>query len=62
MIFNLEKITEIIGKTLEDAEKELIINTMKHCLGDSTIAANILGISIARLQEKLANYPDSVMA
>ncbi len=48
------------GKTLETAEKELIVNTMKHCLGDSTVAANMLGISITRLQEKLANYSDAV--
>ncbi|MGV2433009.1 MAG UNVERIFIED_CONTAM: sigma-54 dependent transcriptional regulator [Rickettsiaceae bacterium] len=40
------------GKTLDSAEKELIMNTMQHCLGDSTIAANILGISITRLQRK----------
>lgn len=45
-----------LGKTLVDSEKELIANTMKHCLGDSTIAANILGISISRLQEKLDIY------
>jgi two-component system response regulator FlrC len=49
------KSANFAGRTLEDVEKELIMNTMKHCLGDSTIAANILGISISRLQEKLAN-------
>ena len=42
---------------LEDVERDLISNTMKHCLGDSTKAANILGISIVKLQEKLENYP-----
>jgi len=50
-----------LGKTLEAAEKDIIMNTMKHCLGDSTVAANILGISIAMLQEKLANYPDTAV-
>lgn len=47
------------GKTLESAERELIENTMKNCLGDSTIAANILGISIARLEEKLSGFSES---
>jgi DNA-binding NtrC family response regulator len=51
------KSVNFAGRTLEDAEKDHIMNTMKHCLGDSTVAANILGISITRLQEKLANIP-----
>lgn len=44
------------GKTLETAERELISNTMKNCLGDSTIAAKILGISISKLEDKLNSY------
>ena len=44
------------GKSLEDPQKELITNTMKNSLGNSTIAANILGISITKLQEKLEQY------
>lgn len=50
--------TSFSGKTLEAAEKELIMTTMKHCLGNSSVAATILGISINRLQEKLSNYTE----
>lgn len=44
------------AKSLEMAEKDLLTNTMSHCLGDSTKAANMLGISITRLQEKMEQY------
>lgn len=47
-----------IGKKIIDAEKELIVNTLGYCFGDMTDAANILGISISALQEKLALYKD----
>ncbi len=48
------------NRSLADSEREIISNTMKHCLGDSSAAANILGISIARLQEKLDIYSNGV--
>lgn len=50
------KSTKFTNKSLDDVERELISNTMKHCLGDSGAAATILGISIARLQERLDTY------
>lgn len=50
------KSTKFANRSLDDVEKELISNTMKHCLGDSGAAATILGISITRLQEKLDFY------
>lgn len=50
------KSTKFANRSLDDVERELISNTMKHCLGDSGAAATILGISIARLQEKLDVY------
>ncbi len=46
----------IVGKTLETVERELIINTLEHCLGNRTHAANILGISIRTLRNKLNIY------
>lgn len=46
----------MVGKTLESVEKELIINTLDHCLGNRTHAANILGISIRTLRNKLHAY------
>ncbi|PCI49597.1 MAG: sigma-54-dependent Fis family transcriptional regulator [Alphaproteobacteria bacterium] len=46
----------LIGRTVSDVEKDLIIDTLKHCLGNRTHAANILGISIRTLRNKLNIY------
>lgn len=46
----------LVGKTVADVEKKLIINTVKHCLGNRTHAATILGISIRTLRNKLKQY------
>jgi two-component system response regulator FlrC len=49
----------MVGKTVSEVERELIINTLDHCLGNRTHAANILGISIRTLRNKLREYNDS---
>ncbi len=46
----------LVGRTLNSVEKEMIINTLDHCLGNRTQAANILGISIRTLRNKLNEY------
>ncbi|MGH1403540.1 MAG: sigma-54-dependent transcriptional regulator [Alphaproteobacteria bacterium] len=48
----------IIGRTIADVEREMVINTLDHCLGNRTHAANILGISIRTLRNKLNQYKD----
>lgn len=45
-----------VGQTVAEVEKTLIIDTLKHCLGNRTHAANILGISIRTLRNKLNQY------
>jgi two-component system, response regulator FlrC len=45
-----------IGRTMADVEREHIIDTVKYCLGNRTHAANILGISIRTLRNKLNEY------
>ena len=49
----------LVGRTVADVEKDLIIDTLQHCLGNRTHAANILGISIRTLRNKLKLYSDS---
>ncbi len=49
----------LIGRTVSEVEKELIIGTLSHCLGNRTHAANILGISIRTLRNKLREYSDA---
>jgi DNA-binding NtrC family response regulator len=46
----------LVGRTVDDVERELIIDTLTHCLGNRTHAANILGISIRTLRNKLKLY------
>ena len=48
--------TSMVGKTVSEVERELIISTLSHCLGNRTHAANILGISIRTLRNKLKQY------
>ncbi|GAB4187036.1 MAG: sigma-54 dependent transcriptional regulator [Thalassobaculales bacterium] len=52
----------LVGRTVADVERDLIIDTLKHCLGNRTHAANILGISIRTLRNKLRQYADEGLA
>jgi len=47
-----------VGQTVSEVEQKLIIDTLSHCLGNRTHAANILGISIRTLRNKLKEYSD----
>jgi two-component system response regulator FlrC len=49
----------LVGRTVADVERDLIIDTLNHCLGNRTHAANILGISIRTLRNKLKLYNDT---
>src|SRR5580692_5126257 len=52
----------LVGRTVADVERDLILDTLDHCLGNRTHAANILGISIRTLRNKLREYSDSGLA
>lgn len=52
-----EQVTRaLVGRTVADVERDLILETLKHCLGNRTHAATILGISIRTLRNKLNEY------
>jgi len=46
----------MVGRTVAEVERDLIIDTLQHCLGNRTHAATILGISIRTLRNKLKQY------
>ncbi|WP_068315344.1 sigma-54-dependent transcriptional regulator [Polycladidibacter hongkongensis] len=46
----------MVGRTVADVERDLILDTLDHCLGNRTHAAKILGISIRTLRNKLNQY------
>jgi DNA-binding NtrC family response regulator len=52
----------LVGRTVADVERDLILDTLDHCLGNRTHAAKILGISIRTLRNKLNEYSDAGIA
>ncbi len=48
----------LVGHTVAEVERELILDTLSHCLGNRTHAATILGISIRTLRNKLKQYTE----
>ncbi|WP_307352052.1 sigma-54-dependent transcriptional regulator FlbD [Caulobacter ginsengisoli] len=48
-----------VGSTVAEVEQQLILDTLSHCLGNRTHAANILGISIRTLRNKLKEYSEA---
>jgi len=52
----------LVGQTVAQVEQQLIIDTLEHCFGNRTHAANILGISIRTLRNKLKEYAEAGVA
>ncbi len=48
----------LVGKTVAEVEREMILQTLEHCEGDRTHAAIMLGVSIRMLRNKLQQYMD----
>lgn len=49
----------LVGHTIADVERHLILDTLSYCFGNRTHAARILGISIRTLRNKLNEYMDA---
>lgn len=49
-------ISALVGLTMDQVERDLILQTLSHTLGNRTHAATILGISIRALRNKLRDY------
>ena len=55
-------VAAFVGQTVAEVEQSLILGTLVHCLGNRTHAANILGISIRTLRNKLKEYSEAGVA
>lgn len=51
-----------VARRMEDVERDAILNTLSHTLGNRTHAAVILGISIRALRDKLRDYAQAGVA
>lgn len=52
----------LVGHTIADVERHLILDTLAYCFGNRTHAARILGISIRTLRNKLNEYMEAGIA
>jgi DNA-binding protein Fis len=46
----------LVGRTVAEVERDLILETLRHCFGNRTRAATLLGISLRSLRNKLNDY------
>jgi len=46
----------LIGATVEEIERELILQTLARCEGNRTHAARVLGFSVRTLRNKIRQY------
>ncbi|MGA9890965.1 MAG: helix-turn-helix domain-containing protein [Xanthobacteraceae bacterium] len=49
-------VRDLVGYTLEEVERELILNSLDQYGGSRTYTANVLGISIRCLRNKITQY------
>lgn len=49
-------VADLVGRRVDEVERDLILETLGHTLGNRTHAATILGISIRALRNKLRDY------
>jgi two-component system, response regulator FlrC len=55
-VSNAAGISGLVGRRMEEVERDLILETLCHTLGNRTHAAIMLGISIRALRNKLKDY------
>jgi DNA-binding NtrC family response regulator len=49
-------VPDLVGSTVEEIERELILQTLAHCRGNRTHAARVLDISVRTLRNKIRDY------
>ncbi|MCA6114546.1 Fis family transcriptional regulator [Bradyrhizobium sp. WSM 1738] len=51
-----EIVPMLIGSTVEAIERELVLQTLARCHGNRTHAANMLGLSVRTMRNKIRQY------
>jgi DNA-binding NtrC family response regulator len=46
----------LVGRTMADVERDLILQTLQHCGGNRTSASSILGISVRTMRNKIKSF------
>ncbi|HVV43059.1 MAG TPA: helix-turn-helix domain-containing protein [Nitrobacter sp.] len=46
----------LVGSTVGDVERELVVQTLARCDGNRTHAARVLGLSVRTLRNKIRQY------
>jgi DNA-binding NtrC family response regulator len=54
--------TPFVARTVEDMERDLILQTLRHCRGNRTSASTILGISVRTMRNKLKTFIEAGIA
>lgn len=52
----------LVGRTVADVERALILETLAHCHGNRTTAATVLGISVRTMRNKLKSFIEDGVA
>lgn len=52
----------LVGRTVEDVERALILRTLERCRGNRTSASGILGISVRTMRNKLKTFVEAGIA
>jgi len=56
------KIESLVGRSMADVERDLILQTLKRCGGNRTTASIILGISVRTMRNKLKSFIEAGIA
>ncbi|MBH0111940.1 DNA-binding protein [Novosphingobium sp. YJ-S2-02] len=49
-------VSALVGRRVEEVERELVLQTLEHCEGNRTSAAAMLGISVRTMRNKLRAF------
>lgn len=55
-------VSGLVGQNIADVERELILQTLRHCGGNRSAAAVMLGISVRTMRNKLRSFQADGMA